>query len=182
MARLPYVDLDQLAEKDRDLLARPINLYRQLANSPEALRHYQPFGQWTRYRGPLDPRLRELAILQVGYLARAPYEWSHHIKIGRDFGVSDDDIRAVMTETDGGDSGLPALDRTVLRAARQMTTEMRIHDAEFAVLREALNDDELVQLILTIGHYNSVVRVLATLEIDVEPEYQPYLDAFPLPS
>jgi hypothetical protein len=27
-----------------------------------------------------------------------------------------------------------------------------------------------------------VVRVLATLQIDVEPDYQPYLDRFPLPA
>lgn len=181
MARLPYIDADDLAENDRDLLSRPINLYRQLANSPDALRHFQPFGQWTRHRGPLNPRLREMAILQVGYLARAPYEWSHHIRIGRDFGVSEDDVRAVIAETDGGASGLPDLDRAVLRAARQMTTDMRIDDDTFALLQGAMGKDELVQLILTIAHYNGVVRILATLEIDIEPEYQEWLDAFPLP-
>ncbi len=181
MARLPYVDREQLATEDQDLLTNPINLYRVLANSPEALRQYQPFGQWTRHKGPLNPRLREMAILQIGYLARAPYEWSHHIKIGHDFGVSDDDIRALITETEGGKSALPELDRAVLRAARQVTTDMRMGDAEFATLRDAFDDDEFIQLILTMAFYNSVVRILATLEVDVEPEYQQYLDAFPLP-
>ena len=37
----------------------------------------------------------------------------------------------------------------------------------------------MVDLTLTIGFYNAVVRVLATLQIDVEPDYQPYLDRFP---
>ena len=33
-----------------------------------------------------------------------------------------------------------------------------------------------------IGHAtNAVVRLLGTLQIDVEPEYQPYLDRYPLP-
>ena len=50
-----------------------------------------------------------------------------------------------------------------------------------AILRDAFSIDELMQLILTIAHYNAVVRILATLEIDDEPEYQPDLDAFPLP-
>ena len=35
--------------------------------------------------------------------------------------------------------------------------------------------------IVKIAFYNAVVRVLATLEIDVEPDYQRYLDEFPLP-
>ena len=40
----------------------------------------------------------------------------------------------------------------------------------------------VVDLTLTIGFYNAVVRVLATLQIDVEPDYQRYLERFPLPS
>ncbi len=34
---------------------------------------------------------------------------------------------------------------------------------------------------LTISFYNAVVRVLATLQIDVEDDYLQYLDEFPLP-
>src|SRR3546814_4174271 len=75
---------------------------------------------WIRFKAKLDPRLREMAILQVGWLARSDYEWSHHVKIGKDFGVSEDDVRAIIAETEGKDSGLPALDRAVLRAARGM--------------------------------------------------------------
>ena len=31
MARLPYLDVDDLKEEDKALLKRPINLFRQLA-------------------------------------------------------------------------------------------------------------------------------------------------------
>jgi hypothetical protein len=44
-----------------------------------------------------------------------------------------------------------------------------------------LDNECMVDLIVTIGFYNAVVRVLASLEIDVEPEYQRYLEEFPLP-
>ena len=181
MARLPFRDAEDLAEADRELLARPINLYRVLVNSHEGLRHFRPLGRWIRHGSTIDSRLREMAILQVGYVARAAYEWSHHIKIGRDFGVTDDDVRAIIAESEGRDSGLPDLDRAVLRAAREMTRDLRASDETFATLKRAFNHDELVQLLLVIAHYNAVVRILETLEIDVEPEYQPYLDQFPLP-
>ena len=48
-------------------------------------------------------------------------------------------------------------------------------------MRAALDNERLTDLILTIAFYNAVVRILATLNIDVEPEYQRYLDEIPLP-
>jgi alkylhydroperoxidase family enzyme len=121
------------------------------------------------------------SILQVGYLLRSPYEYSHHVKIGRDFGVSDDDIRAITAETEGRASNLAPLDKAVLRGAREMTTDLTASDATFTELRQGLDNEELIDLLLTIGFYNAVVRVLATLQIDVEEDYMQYLDEFPLP-
>ena len=86
MARLPYLEKSDLPESDQDVLNRDINLYKILAHSPNAARAFQGLGRFIRYESKLDPRLREMAILMVGYLARSPYEYSHHIKIGRDFG------------------------------------------------------------------------------------------------
>ncbi len=101
MARVPYLEAADLSPENQDLLRRPIALARALVNSPNAARAFTGVGQFIRYGSKLDPRLRELAILQVGWLARSPYEWSHHVKIGHDFGVTDDDIRAMIDETAG---------------------------------------------------------------------------------
>ena len=94
MARLPYIEKADLPPEHQDLMKREITLYKQLVNSPNALRAFQGLGYFIRHKSTLDSRLRELAILQVGWLARSPYEWSHHIKIGYDFGVTDADIKA----------------------------------------------------------------------------------------
>jgi alkylhydroperoxidase family enzyme len=181
MARLKYLDPPDLAPEHRDLLKRPINLFRALVHSPGAARGWSGIGNYIRHGSKLDPRLRELAILQVGYLTRSPYEYSHHVKIGHDFGVSDDDIRAIATETEGRASTLEPLAKTVLKAAREMTTNLAISDSTFAALRESLDTERLTDLVLTIAFYNAVVRVLATLQIDVEDDYLPYLKQFPLP-
>jgi len=182
MARIPYLDKSDLAPENQDLLARNITLHRALANSPNGLRAFGGLGQFIRHKSRLDPRLRELAILQVGYLARAPYEWSHHIKIGRDFGVTDDDIRALIAETEGRSSKLEPLAKLVLRAAREMTSDLAVTQATFAALRKELDEERMVDLVITISFYNAVVRLLASLEIDVEPEYERYLEEFPLPA
>lgn len=182
MARLPYLDVGDVAPENRDLLKRPISLFRQLIHSPNALRAFHGLGGYIRHGSTLDPRLRELAILQVGYLARSPYEWSHHVKIGYDFGVSDDDIRALIDDTEGRPVKLDAPARTVIKAAREMTSSMEMTDATFTEVEKLLSREHLVDLVVTIAFYSAVVRVLGTMKIDVEPDYQPYLDKYPLPA
>ncbi|HVC63182.1 MAG TPA: carboxymuconolactone decarboxylase family protein [Acetobacteraceae bacterium] len=182
MARVPYLDVADLSPENHDLLKRPIALARALVNSPNAARAFSGVGQFIRYGSKLDPRLRELAILQVGWLARSPYEWSHHLKIGHDFGVTDDDISAMIDDTAGNPVKLDRLTKTVLRAAREMTRDGAMAAPTFAALRDALGNEQVVDLTVTIGFYNAVVRVLGTLAIDVEPEYMRYLEQFPLPA
>ena len=181
MARLPYLDKSDLLPEHQDLLARNINLYRLLAHSPRAARSLNTLARFIRDGSRLDPRLRQMAILQVGYVTRSDYEYSHHIRISREFGVSDDDIRAIASETAGQCTELDPLTRAVLRAAREITLEVTLSDDTFAALRQGLDPERLTDLIITIGHYNSLVRLIAALRIDVEDEYLTYLEQFPLP-
>ena len=170
MARVPYLNEDDLEEDDKVLLARPANIFRALVNSPN----------YILSRSKLDKRLRELAIIQVGYSANAPYEYSHHLEIGKQNGVSDDDIRAIAEESAGRASGLGELERAVLSAAREITNDVSLSDETFAVLEAGLNTGELVDLILAISFYNGASRALNALQIDVEDSYQHYLEEFPL--
>jgi alkylhydroperoxidase family enzyme len=52
----------------------------------------------------------------------------------------------------------------------------------YASLQSALGNEQVVDLTITIAFYCAVVRVLATLQIDVEPDYMPYLERWPLPA
>jgi len=182
MARLPYLEQSDLPAEHQDLLKRNITLYKQLAHSPKMLRAFQGVGYHIRYGASMDPRLRELAILQVGWLARSAYEWSHHVKIAYDFGVSDADIEGLIADTDGKPSSLEPLAKTVLRAAREITRDGKMSAESFAALEAAMTKEQLVDLTVTMSFYNAVVRVLASFEIDVEPDYQKYLDKYPLPN
>ena len=181
MARLKYLSAEDLAPADQHLLARPASLFRAMVHSPDAYRRFATMGGWIRTGSTLDSRLREMAILQVGYITRCEYAYSHHLKIGREFGVSDDDIRAIVADSVGERTQLSELDRAVLRLAREMTTELHGSDEAFAVVSAHLDDRHVVDLLLAISYYNMVVRMIRTLEIEVEDEYLPLLEEFPLP-
>jgi alkylhydroperoxidase family enzyme len=181
MARVPLLGRADLSPEHQDILARDITLNRVLANSPDAAKAFDNLGMFIRHRGRLDPRLRQLAILQVGWLARSPYEWSHHVRISREFGVPDSDIAAVAVESEGRDSGLDLLTRLVLRGAREMWQGPGMSAETFDALRPHLDAGLLTELTVVVAFYCGVVRLLATLEVDVEPDYEPYLREFPLP-
>jgi alkylhydroperoxidase family enzyme len=169
MARVPYVDL-----KDT------LNIRRAMANSPGGAKN-TALAMYIRNESKLDPRLREMAILQVGYTARCVYEYAHHVELCRKFGVSDDDIRAIAADSAGEPTRLDPLTKAVLSAAREMTEHCGIEDATWSVLKRHLDDERLVDLVLAVAFYNSTVRILEALKVDLEPEYRRYLEQFPLP-
>jgi alkylhydroperoxidase family enzyme len=127
MARLPYLEADQVAPEYRDMLKRNTNLHKLLVNSPDMARAFSGMGGYIRFKSKLDPRLRELAILQVGWMEKSEYEFTHHVKIGKEFGVTDADIAGLMAETDGKPSALEPLARAILRGAREMVRDVGRH-------------------------------------------------------
>ena len=181
MARLPYIDADQLPPEQRDLLKRPINLTRLLVNSPGMAKAFHGIGGYIRSKSTLDSRLRELAILQVGWMEKSEYEFTHHVKIGKEFGVTDEDIQGLFLETEGKPSKLDPLTKTVLKGAREMVRNIGMSDKTFAEIKKHLSNEHMTDLVLTIAYYCAVVRVLATMKIDNEPYYKEVLQQYPIP-
>ena len=181
MARLPYLEADQLAPEYRDMLKRNTNLHKLLVNSPDMARAFNGIGGYIRFKSKLDPRLRELAILQVGWLEKSEYEFTHHVRIGKEFGVTDEDIVGLMAETEGVQSRLEPLARAVLKGAREMARKLEMSMTTFAEIKRHLSNEEMVDLVLTIAFYCAVVRVLATMKIDNESSYKEVLEQYPMP-
>jgi len=181
VARLHYLDAGDLGADDQQLLTNPANLFRALAHSPGALRAILRFADWNWNRSRLDPRLRELASIQVGYSTRTLYEYAHHLEHGRAAGLSDADLSAVAVESAGGEGDVSVLERLVLRAAREVTLDLRLGDGTFRALHDHLSDELVVDLVVTIAFYNAIVRIIGALGIDLEPGEYELLERFPLP-
>lgn len=116
--------------------------------------------------GTLDPRLREAAILRVGNLARAGYEVEKHTMIARAVGLADAEIAALQVGADP--SPLDDAMRAVVALSDELFQGIRASDTALDTMRRYLDDRQLVELVVTIGFYGLVCRVLETLGIDPE--------------
>ena len=171
MARVPYVYPDDAPPHVRDALERlpPLNIFRTLAHAESAFRPYLRFGSAILGELELDPKLRELAILQVAKISEAEYEWVQHVAIGRHVGVSDEQIAAIEASAHAGADCFDETERAVLAFTAEVVRGPRVADETYAALAERLSTREIVELLLTAGSYLMLARVMTALEIDVDP-------------
>lgn len=179
MVLVPYLGPENVSEEFRNKLALHSNGPRALAHSPEGLHIVMQFAVWAR-SSSIGPRIRELAILAVGYTTGAPYEWVHHLITREQFGVSDDDVRALMRQIDGQPSDLDLVAATVVRAAQELTENCVLLGGTAGDLSTQFDERQLVDLLVIIGFYNQVARTFGGLGVEVEAEHLPVLADFPL--
>lgn len=171
MARLPYVDPATAPAEVRDLLARlpvSLNVFRMMAHAETNFRPLVQLGTAILGRQQLSSRLRELAILHVATLSRARYEWVQHVPIAEATGVT----RAQVEAVERGDpeaACFDATDRLVLRFVGEVVRDVRASDATFAALAAAFSPQEIVELVLAIGYYMLIARLLETTAVDLDP-------------
>jgi 4-carboxymuconolactone decarboxylase len=169
MALLPYADESKLSEKNREILNRgkvKLNVARMIANSDAAFYPFSMFGNSLLTRTKLDARVRELAILRTAKVSRSVYEWMQHLPIAKATGVTDEQIAAVENwETAKCFSDL---DRLVLRFTDEVARNVKASRESLEALKKHMGPTEIVELVLSIGFWGMVARVLETTEVELE--------------
>jgi alkylhydroperoxidase family enzyme len=178
MSRLPMLTRDDIAAEDHDVFGAGMNLHRQTLHSPQLARHSRRLGLYFRRESRLPGRICELAILRVARLARSAYEYSHHLKIALEVGASEADLLRLAR-------GEPFDDDPLAEAALAAATAIFHGGAgEDTVerLKALLAPDQVVDLLFVASFYAGFVRFTASLALEVEPEFAPFLERFPLPT
>jgi alkylhydroperoxidase family enzyme len=171
MARLPYVDPATAPASVREQLARfgadPLNVFRILAHAETCFEPVVRLGAAILLEQRLDARLRELAILHVAQLSAAPYEWTQHVAIAEGAGVTAAEIAAL----EAGDAAAACFgerERLVLAATTELVRDADVADATWTALARHLSSRELVELVLAVGFYMLMARVMRASRIDLD--------------
>ena len=170
MARLPYADPAGASEPVRDALERvpPLNIFLMMANADSAFRPWLRWGAALLGKLELDPLLRELAILRVARLTpHAEYEWVQHVPIAEAVGAGREQIAAL--ERDEPDANcFSQAERLVLRFTTEVVRDARASEEALAGLKQTMSPREIVELLMVIGQYMMVARVMATTDMELD--------------
>lgn len=180
MARVPYVKRTDLSEDDRKIFDRIAesrggvgNVFQALLNSPRAAEVVAGVGEYIRYHSPLDPAIRETAILGVAREMSNQYEWSQHEPIARQAGVRDEVIEAIRSGR--APMGLPPKEGVFVQAARELVRDGTLGDRTFQAVVHLLGPAQTVDLIVLIGYYSMLGRTIQALGVELDEGVAPSL-------
>ena len=170
MARIPYVEPDTAGPEVRPVLEQlpvKLNIFKIMAHAETSFVPLLRLGTSILGQQKLDARLRELAILRVAKLSDAEYEWVQHVPIARHTGATDAEIEA-LERGDAEAACFGELERAVLRFTDEVVRDVGASDAAFAAVAKHLSPREIVELVLAVGFYMTVARLMETTRIDLD--------------
>lgn len=167
-ARVPLLTRDDLPEDYRYLFDTDdlgeLDLFGALAHVPRAMRAYMRFGTALWNVGDLTTRERELAILAVARALGARYEWHQHVALGRDAGITTDELGAIAR---GDDCGFTEREQAIVRYATAAATGS-VTDPLFEATAAVCDTETVVGLTVLASYYLATARFLDALAIPVD--------------
>lgn len=173
MARVPILEKAQITGELRTTFEkmeargnRVLNIFKVMAHCPDVGRDFLKLGNSLLFRGKLDSKLRELAILRVGHLAQAHYEWTQHVAVAKRVGVPEAQINALPQWPDSNQ--FDAAEQAILQYTDEVAQNIRVSDKTFQKIKALLTDEQIVELTTVIGYYGMVSRILEALQVELE--------------
>ena len=172
--RVPPLDDDEMPADVRERFGDGpmLNIFRTLAHHPDLFKRWMVFGGHVLGQSTLPPRERELAILRVGHLCRSGYEWTQHVRIALDAGLTEEEIRRVRVGPDAPEWS--DAERALLRATDELVGDAFVTDETWRQLTGHFDTQQAIDLVFAVGQYNLVSMALNTLGVQVEEENRRY--------
>lgn len=177
-SRIEPVTHERLAELRRELFGeesdpdqRVLNVTRLWGVNP-ALMEAQRGLQTHVFNSTLEPRLRELAILRIGWLCDSGYELAQHAVFGMRAGLNAADFERVTVGPDA--PGWSQLESAILQAVDEMFEDAFVSTATWERLSEQLTDQQVIDLLSVVGRYWTVSVVLNSTGVQLESDTKPF--------
>lgn len=169
--RVAPVSDDQMSDEQKKLLAPLIeqgwvdNVFRTMIRHPKLYKRWIVFANHVLFKSTLLAREREIAILRVGWLCQAEYEWGQHVEIGKRAGITDEEIDKIVA---GPDADWSPADRALMQAVDELHQNKDISDDTWDQLKEHYSDKQIMDLVFAVGQYTLVSMALNTFGVQLD--------------
>jgi alkylhydroperoxidase family enzyme len=170
--RLPLLPLDEAKAAAAAVgvpdLAAELSVFRIWLHHPKLAKWLSDLLMGLLWEGRLDPRLRELVIMRLGWATHSDYEWTQHWRIALGLKVPEADLLGVRDWRNHQPFG-PA-ERAVLAAVDETLADGAVSAATWAACVDNVSDDPqvLLELVSAVGLWRMVSGILRTLEVPLE--------------
>ncbi|BBX46417.1 carboxymuconolactone decarboxylase family protein [Mycobacterium cookii] len=141
-------------------------LLSTMVRHPKLTRAYLRFSTYLLYGSTLPARIREQVVLRVAHRRGCSYEWTHHVEMAHEVGLSDADIEAVRSGNADND-----FDRALLCAVDELDEKSNMSDQTWAALSAQLDERQRMDLVFTVGNYVALAMALNTFGVEVEGDH-----------
>jgi alkylhydroperoxidase family enzyme len=138
---------------------------RTVLKHPEIFRCQMEMGT-VLFQGRLPQQEREIAILRIGWLCRAPYEWGQHVAIAYRVGID----REVIERARIGSAapGWSEHERAILRGVEELLEDKALSNETWDTLARTWDEAQLIEFPMMVGQYVATAFVQNTLRIRLE--------------
>lgn len=145
-------------------------IFQVLLNHPRVASALNDLLAVMLWHGTLDSRLRELAIMRIGWLTVSDYEWTQHWRVAQGIGVSADDLLGVRDWKSY--KGFGPAERAVLAATDDVVLDGAVSAESWAACQHEFGADQatLVELVTAISAWRMVASILHSLQVPLEDD------------
>lgn len=151
----------------------PHQVLGQLLHSPNLMTSFLEWWVSSKLELALSVREQELVILRMACLYSSDYVWKHHVKVGREFGVSEAELQAIRER--GYDIFPSSRERMFLVLTDEMVERRSVSAQTWEALNDVLQPRDIMDLISLIAQYvlfaltNNVFQVQLEESLRTQP-------------
>ena len=144
-----------------------LNVFRAAALSPDTFAPVMDLAGAALTKMEIERSLKELAFLRTAYLSGAQYEWTQHVPLAKEAGLSDAQIDALNRGLAGEDL-FDDRERLVVQFTDELILGVHVSEPTFERMREAFPPRQIAELIFSIGNYMMQSRAMVALELPID--------------
>lgn len=161
--RPPNPRHEPLPTEDRP---KALNVLGAMAHHPALAHAYFTFNGHLLLATTLTERQCELLVMRVAAVRKCGYEWAQHLFVARDAGLTDEEIGRIAYGPDA--PFWSDLDAAMLRAVDELIVDGSIGTPTWQSLAAELDTQQLLDLIFTVGSYDTLARMFSSLQLDID--------------